>query len=343
MRVLFDVTHPAHVHFFRHAIAELEARGDQVAITARDKDITTELLDLLGLPYTTLSSAGRGLAGLVGEMALRDMRLWRFCRTFRPDVLTAVSGAFAAQTGWLLRRPAVVWDDTEHQKLAHWVTYPFATDVLSPDCYTKRMGPKHRLYAGTHELAYLHPERFQADPDVVRAAGVDPDERYCVVRFVGWGAHHDVGQHGLNEAGRVEFVRALAAHARPYITSEAPLPEALEPYRLRAPSHHIHHLLAFAALYVGEGATMASEAALVGTPAVYVNTLPAGTIDMFCDYGLMHHVVDDDEALRTCVSLLEDPSSGARAREALAQVLGDKVEVTALIVRTLEARAAQGR
>jgi len=30
MRILFDVGHPAHVHFFRNAIRELEGRGDAV-------------------------------------------------------------------------------------------------------------------------------------------------------------------------------------------------------------------------------------------------------------------------------------------------------------------------
>ena len=38
MRVLIDILHPAHVHFFRNFHAEMEGRGHQVCITARDKD-----------------------------------------------------------------------------------------------------------------------------------------------------------------------------------------------------------------------------------------------------------------------------------------------------------------
>ena len=37
MKLLVDMGHPAHVHFFRHAIRELESRGHEVRITARDK------------------------------------------------------------------------------------------------------------------------------------------------------------------------------------------------------------------------------------------------------------------------------------------------------------------
>ena len=38
MRVLFDLKHPAQVHFFKHAIAAFQESGDEVLITARDKD-----------------------------------------------------------------------------------------------------------------------------------------------------------------------------------------------------------------------------------------------------------------------------------------------------------------
>jgi hypothetical protein len=343
VRVLFDITHPAHVHFFRNAIAELLARGDQIAVTTRQKDITVELLAELGIPATPLTTAGKGLAGLVVEMIVRDIRLRRFCRQFRPDVLTAVSGAFAAQTGWMVRKPAVVWDDTEHQKFAHFVTRPFASAIFSPDCYTKSQGLKHHLYAGCHELAYLHPRRFTPDPQVVRSLGIDPHSRYCLVRFVSWGAHHDVGQHGIATDRRREFLESLAAVARPYVTSEAPLPAELESFRLRIPFSKVHHVLAFAALYVGEGATMASEAALLGTPAVYTNTLPAGTLAMFQRCGLMEQIIDTDAALRRCLAWLADDEAKSRAASARDRLLAEKIDVTALIVQTLDDYARRGR
>ena len=35
----------------------------------------------------------------------------------------------------------------------------------------------------------------------------------------------------------------------------------------------MHNALKYASLFVGEGATMASECAILGTPAIYVNSL----------------------------------------------------------------------
>jgi len=43
MKILIDMGHPAHVYFFKNTIWELEKRGHQVKVTARDKDVTTEV------------------------------------------------------------------------------------------------------------------------------------------------------------------------------------------------------------------------------------------------------------------------------------------------------------
>jgi hypothetical protein len=39
MKILIDIGHPAHVHFFKNAIRELEGRGHEVKVTARDKEV----------------------------------------------------------------------------------------------------------------------------------------------------------------------------------------------------------------------------------------------------------------------------------------------------------------
>ena len=61
MKVLVDIIHPAHVHFFRNAISELQKKGHEVAVTARKKDVTIDLLENYGIPFTCLSEVGKGL------------------------------------------------------------------------------------------------------------------------------------------------------------------------------------------------------------------------------------------------------------------------------------------
>jgi predicted glycosyltransferase len=39
VRLLFDIGHPAHVHYFRNLVSLLEEGGHEVLVTSREKDI----------------------------------------------------------------------------------------------------------------------------------------------------------------------------------------------------------------------------------------------------------------------------------------------------------------
>jgi predicted glycosyltransferase len=335
MKILVEITHPAHVHFFRNAVSLLEKKGHTIAVTARRKDVTIELLNNFNIPFTLLSSLGKSKFALVKELAVRDFRLWNFCRKFKPDILTGISGVFAAHVGFLLRKPVVVWDDTEIATLAHKIAYPFVTAIYCPSCYYKKLGKKQKFYAGCHELAYLHPNRFTPDPQLVRSLGIDTSQKYCIIRFVSWQAHHDIGQSGITDIEKIELVKRISRYARPYITSEKPLPAELEEFRLSIPVHQIHHLMAFASLCVGEGATMASEAACLAVPCVYINTLKLGYINMHEGFGLIKQTTDVEEAYRQCIDWLEDPMSKEKCLLARDKMLAEKIDVTSFVVETI--------
>jgi predicted glycosyltransferase len=96
MRVLIDIGHPAHVHFFRRPIELLREQGHQILITSRQKEIAADLLDAYGMEHVSLSKEG-GKSGLLGELIVRDFRLWRVVRQWRPDVMAAIGGIFIVQ------------------------------------------------------------------------------------------------------------------------------------------------------------------------------------------------------------------------------------------------------
>ena len=343
MKILVEVTHPAHVHFFRNAIAEFQKNGHEVAITARRKDVTIELLNNYKIPFTILSEQGKSKISLIKELFVRDFRLWKFCRKFKPDILTGISAIFAAHTGFLIRKPVIVWDDTEVATPAHKITYPFVTAVYSPQCYLKKMGKKHFFYAGCHELAYLHPNRFTPDEQLVKSLGIDTKQKYCIIRFVSWQAHHDIGHHGLSNEEKTDLVSRISKYARPYITSEKPLQGELEKFRLSIPVHQIHHVMAYAALCVTEGATMASESGILGVPTIYINPLKAGTINEQSSYGLLTQIIDFEKIAEASVAYLNDPKIKEITRANREKFISDKIDVTAFIVETIEKTAQSSK
>lgn len=338
MRVLIDVLHPAHVHFFRNFHQEMEARGHELHITARAKDRSLELLDQYHLPYDHISDQQSGGVGLVVEMTQRTGKLMKVMKEFRPDVMTGIMGPSIAVAGKLKRVPAVVFYDTEFAKQTNWFVYPLAYSVCTPDCYQGKVRGTHVTYAGYHELAYLHPNRFQPDPGRLAAFGLAPDEPYSFVRFVSWQAVHDKRETGFTGAQKRELVGTLREHGRVLISSEAPLPADLAEFEVTGPVEDIHHLLAFAQLIVGESATMSSEAAVLGVPAVMIATSGRGyTDDEERRYGLVRHFTEDqyDSAVETIEKLFAGSPRefGQRARE---QLLAEKIDVTQWMVDYFE-------
>lgn len=343
MRVLIDILHPAHVHFFRNFHAEMQARGHEVYFTARDKDRSVELLRAFGLPHEQISRQMSG-AGLAIEMAKRTPRLIRVMRSFKPDVLTGIMGPSIAVAGALRRVPAVVFYDTEFAVQTNRIVYPLAHSVCTPDCYQGKVNGRHLRYAGYHELAYLHPSRFQPDAAVLAGFGLSPGEPYSIVRFVSWQAVHDRRERGLSAKQKRHLVEVLQRRGRVLISSEAPLTPDLADLAFDGSVDQVHHLMAHARLVVGESATMSSEAAVLGVPAVFIATTGRGyTDDEERRYGLVRHFTENqyDMALSAIEQVLAEPA--ATWREARQRLLAEKIDVTGWMINYFETTFASAR
>ncbi|MCK5232937.1 MAG: hypothetical protein KAR13_21870, partial [Desulfobulbaceae bacterium] len=85
MKILVDIGHPAHVHFFAIPIQLWQEAGCQVFVTSRHKEIATDLLDALCVPHQVISAMNTGsMGGMFKELVQRDRRLLRIVRKERP-------------------------------------------------------------------------------------------------------------------------------------------------------------------------------------------------------------------------------------------------------------------
>jgi predicted glycosyltransferase len=338
MRILVDITHPAHAHFFRHAIRRWQNEGHAVRITSRDKDIAIALLDEFGFEHTTIGHARRGVAGLGIELVERAWGLGRVIREFRPQVATAIAGTFIVYGCLPYRVPTVVFYDTEHARLSNAITYPLARAVVTPRAYQKDAGAKHIRYDGYQELAYTHRSVFTPDPSALTAEGLEPGEPFIIVRLVNWGASHDVGDYGVKNLRGV--IDALSSYGRVILSSEKMLPPDLQALTLRGPRQNMLHLQAFARLFFGESATMASECGMLGTPAIFLSTSRRGYIDEQQNrYDMVYSFNDPDtgqaQALAKARELLEDPATPDIWQAKREKMLAELIDVTAFIDETV--------
>ena len=107
---------------------------------------------------------------------------------------------------------------------------------------------------------------------------------------------HDSGKSGWPDSTLMRLVDKLSAIGQVHISSERPLPKSLEAKRYSGAKTEVHHLIAKCKLYVGESLTMAQEAFLLGTPAIYDgHDVPSPTQDMV-DQGLLIMPASQSEA-----------------------------------------------
>ncbi len=280
-KVLVDIGHPAHVHFFSHPIRIWLAKGHEVIITSRKKEIATDLLDELGLSHHVLSAhPGKGtLLNLFAELISRNKALLSVVRKQKPDIMVGIGGVNIAHVRMVTGVPAIAFYDTENATLSNAITYPFASLVAVPECYKAWLPPWHLKYPGYHELSYLHPNRFRPSKSRALEAGLAPDADTFLIRTVSWQASHDVSERGWSEKLLIETVRYLSQRGKVLVSSEGDLPQEIKQHRYTGPVTDIHHVMAFCRLFVGESATMASECAVLGCPAIYAAYTGRGYTD----------------------------------------------------------------
>mgnify|MGYP001817952618 CR=1 FL=1 len=296
MRVLLEIVHPADVLFFKRPLEVLLARGDEVQIMSRHKDVACELLDSFGFGHSPVSRAGSGLLKLAGELLVRDVRILQAAWRFKPHAMVGFGGVAISHVGRLTGIPSISFYDSENATLQTKITRPFISQYYVPESYSGPTpeGRTTRL-RGTKELSYFHPSTFTPDRKKALVAGLDPEQNNYFLRVVEWRANHDIGKSGWTEELLQSVLKRLVATGKVHLSSERDLPDSLERYRYRGEKRLVHHLVAHCDLFAGESATMATEAAIMGVPAIYAGRDFPGYVCELEREGLIQNIRDVTE------------------------------------------------
>jgi predicted glycosyltransferase len=295
VHVLIDIVHPADVLFFLRPIRMLQARGDRVTVVSRQKDVATDLLDGFGVSHRVISKQGSGVVSLARELLHRDWSLWRIVRRDKPDVMLGFGGVAISHVGRLTGVPSVAFYDSETATLQNRITFPFVTQLVVPESYDGPVPEKRTMrLPGTKDLSYFHPNAFKPDRARALDAGLDPDGPNVFVRIVKWGANHDIGKSGWSVEIANRLVDTFKEKARLHVSAEEDVPDVLKPFLWTGQPEDVHHLLGHSDVYLGESATMACEAATMGTPAIYAGHDFLGYTRGLERAGLLHNVMPED-------------------------------------------------
>jgi len=271
MKILIDINHPAHVHYFRNFIKIMEALGHSFVVTNRDDELINYLLDFYKIEHITRNKR-KNNAGSKFQTLLYLIKMtyyvWHHARREKVDAFLGFGSSSCAISGFLLRKPSVILDDTEHNHLNHSIYKRFATVILTPFYFNKLIRKDQVTFDAYIEQLYLQKR--------------DNKEKgnYIFIRFIAYSAGHDskVNITELEEK-REKLITLLSKNHELIISCEDDkLKEKYKSFQGNYKPEEMHEIMRKAQLVISEGATMASEAGIIGTPYIYTNPLMVGYI-----------------------------------------------------------------
>ncbi|MEE9448584.1 MAG: DUF354 domain-containing protein [Ignavibacteriaceae bacterium] len=341
MKIFIDIGHPAHVHYFKYLIRILKSRDYNFFITARNKEMTQYLLNKYELDYVDRGKGSDSFWGKLYNLFKANKLLLIKAKAFKPDLFISFASPYAAQTSKMLGIPSITFDDTESARFGHLMYKNFTSCILTPDCFEKNFGGKHLKFAGYMELSYLHSNYFKHCTSIFKFLDLNDNEPYVLLRFVSWSASHDFGLKGISIENKIKAVEKFSEFGKVFITAENNLPQELEKYKIEIPPELIHHVIYYASLLLGESATMASEAAVLGTPAIYIDNIGRGyTKEQENKFGLVFNYTssesDQEKAINKGIELLKNKNLEEKFQKRRQKMLSDKIDVTAFMVWFIE-------
>lgn len=274
MNILVDIGHPGHVHLLKNLIDSLKNEKHKLIVTVKDIPVAIKLLEYYEIDYINL---GKKQDSIFGKLFFQLYYNWSVAKlVWKNNIRLGMGTSMTiAHVSKFSKMYSIILDDDDDDAQPLFVKYahPFADVILSPDALVKnRKNKKSIFYPSYHELAYLHPNSFKPDINVLEGLGLKENDTFFILRFNVFKAHHDIGISGLNLEQKLEIVNLLKPLGRVFITTEREIEAELKEFQMPVAPEKIHTLLYYATMFIGDSQTMTSEAALLGTPAVKLNS-----------------------------------------------------------------------
>ncbi len=142
MKILIDINHPAHVHYCKNFIWEMQKRGHKILITATDKEMTHQLLKNYQFDFISMGTHGNSIIKKIINLPKMDFKMFLAARNFKPDIFLGCGSIRAAHTAAILRKTCINLEDTEDSIGQIRLYRPFVQCICTPSCFLKPLGSK---------------------------------------------------------------------------------------------------------------------------------------------------------------------------------------------------------
>lgn len=341
--ILIDIGHPGHVHLFKYLFNKLKDQGNAPIVTVKNIASAKQLLTLYNIPYIEIGSKSDSIGGKLINQIKYDYRLRRIVKENKINLALGTSITIA-HVSTISKINSIIFDDDddEIQPLMTKLGHPFADYVISPSALIDHRKKNNSLfYNGYHELAYLHPKRFEPDKNILAQNGIQTTEKYFILRFNAFKAHHDIGVRGIQIENKRKLIDMLKDYGKVFISSEREIEAEFEEYRIKIGPDKIHSFIYFATMFLGDSQTMTSEAAILGVPALKCNSLAGklsvpNEIEYKYDLCYAYKPENFDQMLLKAEELLKRKNLKEEWNLKRVSMLNEKIDVTGFLVWLIE-------
>ncbi|HEV7967678.1 MAG TPA: DUF354 domain-containing protein [Candidatus Acidoferrales bacterium] len=312
-RIWIDIDNSPHVLFFLPIIDELQKRGFQVDLTARDMYQVCELLEFFNLPCKVIGRHyGKNKLLKVIGTCLRVVQLLPTAFKFHASLALSHGSRAQILVCKALRIPTVMMHDYEFSAKTGFVEpdWVFTPEVIPVNAMNRR--PERTLkYPGLKEDVYV--PRFVPDSQILTDLGISRDEILVTLRPPATEAHYHNSESEelfaealrvLSENRNVRSV-VLPRNARQGTELRREWADLIARGCLKIPAHPVNglNLIWFSDLVISGGGTMNREATALGVPVYSVFRGKIGAVDKYLAAKGRLTLIENIKEIRTKIIL----------------------------------------
>jgi uncharacterized protein len=319
-KLWIDLDNSPHIPFFKPIIEQLEQRGYEVVLTARDGFQTCELADLAGFRYQRIGRHfGKHMVLKVAGLIIRSLQLVPFAWREKPDLAVSHGSRSQHLTSFLLRLPVVNILDYEHAEIMPLVNF---VRIVVPEVIPTEavpISPERILkYPGIKEDVYV--PGFVPDPMLLGEIGIGKDKIVVSIRPPATEAHYRSAESDALFDKTIEFLAeqkdtCLVILPRNHSQMEwiaDRWPKLCREGRIIFPKKAVDglNLIWWSDLVISGGGTMNREAAALGVPVYSIFRGKTGAVDRYLAESGRLFLIESPDDLRKKIKVERRQRSG---------------------------------
>jgi hypothetical protein len=312
-KIWIDIDNSPHVPFFLPIIDELQKKGFEVELTARDIYQVCQLLDFFNLKCKVIGGHyGKNKIFKVLGNLMRSAQLIPTAAKFHADLALSHGSRAQVLVCKVLGVPTVMMHDYEHSTKtgfieADWVFMP---DVIPGNTMSSKPEQVFK-YPGLKEDVYV--PRFSPDPSILGHLGISEDHIVVTLRPPATEAHYH------NPEAEQLFAEALRFLSENPLVRSVVIPrnmkqgdqlrqqwaDLISSGNMIIPAGPLDglNLIWFSDLMISGGGTMNREAAALGVPVYSVFRGKIGAVDKYLEKNGRLTLIEEIKDVRTKIIL----------------------------------------